>query len=62
MAKEKKAKGASTKKPAYKMSGIYTVSGDSLERKNKLCPKCNVFMANHKNRKVCGKCGYSEFS
>jgi len=32
--------------------------------KNPECPKCGkgIFMAIHKDRKVCGKCGYSEFS
>lgn len=31
--------------------------------KNKTCPKCGpaVFMAEHKNRISCGKCGYTEF-
>jgi len=31
--------------------------------KNKSCPKCGpgVFMAQHKDRMTCGKCGYSEF-
>ena len=29
----------------------------------KTCPKCGpgVFMADHKNRTHCGKCGFSEF-
>jgi small subunit ribosomal protein S27Ae len=26
----------------------------------KMCPKCGVRMANHKNRFSCGKCGYTE--
>ncbi len=27
------------------------------------CPKCGkgVFLAEHKNRSTCGKCGYTEF-
>ena len=42
---------------------LYEVSGDSLKRKSKFCPKCGpgVFMASHNNRSSCGKCGYSEF-
>ena len=34
------------------------------ERKNKFCPKCGagVFLAKHKDRQVCGQCGYAEFS
>jgi small subunit ribosomal protein S27Ae len=33
----------------------------SRERKN--CPKCGmgIFLAEHKNRYSCGKCGYTEF-
>ena len=35
---------------------------DKLSRKNPECPKCGpgYFMAVHKDRKNCGKCGYSE--
>jgi len=31
--------------------------------KKKTCPKCGpgYFMAEHKNRFACGKCGYTEF-
>jgi len=41
----------------------YETKGDSLTRKNKSCPKCGqgYFMAAHKDRVTCGKCGYSEF-
>jgi len=40
----------------------YEVTGDTLKRKNKTCPKCGpgVFMAAHKDRWACGKCGYME--
>ena len=50
------------KKPATKKSTCYEVSGDSLKRKNKNCPKCGpgTFMAAHKDRTTCGKCGYME--
>jgi len=44
----------------YNMYKIYEVSGNSLKKKNKTCPKCSVFMANHKDRWTCGKCGYME--
>ena len=57
------SKGAQKeKKPAYKYASTYEVSGDSIKRKNKSCPKCGsgVFMANHKTRWTCGKCGYME--
>ena len=46
-----------------KVSSLYKVDGDKLERKNKICPKCGngVFMTEHKDRVSCGKCGYTEF-
>lgn len=44
----------------YNMYKIYEVTGNSVKKKNKTCPKCSVFMANHKNRWTCGKCGYME--
>lgn len=42
----------------------YSASGDKVERKNKICPKCGqgTFLAQHKDRVHCGKCGYTEFS
>lgn len=41
----------------------YKVSGSKVERTNESCPKCGAgtFLAKHKNRKTCGKCGYVEF-
>jgi len=40
----------------------YEISGDSIKRKQSFCPKCGpgVFLAVHKDRKTCGKCGYME--
>lgn len=40
----------------------YQIAGGKLVRKNKSCPKCGpgVFLANHKDRVTCGKCGYVE--
>ena len=50
------------KKKGKKMADLYTVSGNSVTRKNKFCPKCGpgIFLASHKDRVVCGKCGYME--
>lgn len=32
------------------------------ERKRRFCPRCgDSFLANHKNRFTCGKCGWTEF-
>jgi len=52
------------RKPGKKLGMLYTLSGDRVERKNKHCPKCGkgIFMAKHKNRWVCGKCQYAEYS
>ena len=42
--------------------GLYEAKGDTLTRTHKSCPKCGpgTFLANHENRRSCGKCGYSE--
>ncbi len=57
-----KGKKVAKKKPANKVSSVYVVSGNSISRKNKICPKCGpgVFMADHKDRWACGKCKYTE--
>jgi small subunit ribosomal protein S27Ae len=37
--------------------------GLKLRRIQKMCPRCGagVFLAQHKDRYSCGKCGYTEF-
>ena len=42
--------------------GLYDVKGEALTRTHKSCPKCGpgVFLAEHSDRRSCGKCGYSE--
>lgn len=49
------------KKPR-KSHTYYKVSGESIERVKKTCPKCGIksFLAEHKDRLTCGKCGYME--
>ena len=60
-AKDSKKGGGPVKKgKQYQFSKVYEVSGNSLKKKNKTCPKCSVFMANHKDRWTCGKCKYME--
>ncbi|VVB51041.1 30S ribosomal protein S27ae [uncultured archaeon] len=41
----------------------YAVSGTTITRNLKNCPKCGpgIFLASHGNRNACGKCGYTEF-
>ncbi|HLC52744.1 MAG TPA: 30S ribosomal protein S27ae [Candidatus Nanoarchaeia archaeon] len=62
MAADKKDKKGKPKKQGKKLSALYEISGQLIKRKNKTCPKCGpgMFLANHKNRVVCGKCGYVE--
>lgn len=62
---------ADAKKPAAKPAGgkksgvwdLFAKKGETVERKNKHCPKCGpgFFLAAHKDRLVCGKCGYVEY-
>ena len=44
-------------------SALYELDGDKSKRKNLFCPKCGagVFMANHKDRNTCGKCGFTSW-
>ena len=50
------------KKKKSKKWEAYEAKGDELKRTRKSCPKCGggVFLAQHKDRVSCGKCGYSE--
>ncbi len=42
--------------------GFYELKGDMFTRTHKTCPKCGsgVFLAEHADRRSCGRCGYSE--
>lgn len=42
---------------------FFKIEGERINRIRKHCPKCGpaVFLAEHKNRFSCGKCGYTEF-
>ncbi len=55
----------SEKKPKFLHAKwkYYKVVGDKVERLRKFCPRCGegVFMAEHKDRYSCGKCGYTEY-
>ena len=52
------------KSGSVKKRDAYELKGSSIIRKKPVCPKCGpgVFMATHKDRVSCGKCGYTEFS
>jgi small subunit ribosomal protein S27Ae len=66
MADDKKGAGKKSapvkKGKSYAVSKVYEITGSSVKKKNKTCPKCGpgVFMASHKDRWTCGKCRYSE--
>ena len=40
----------------------YNIKDNQLERMGKFCPRCGpgTFLAIHKDRITCGRCGYSE--
>lgn len=42
--------------------GLYAVDGEALRRTHLACPKCGpgTFLAEHEDRRSCGRCGYSE--
>ncbi len=48
--------------PAKARYACYESTSDGLKRKNTFCPKCGpgIFLAAHKDRVQCGKCGYME--
>lgn len=51
-------------KAKMKQSQMYEIDKKTgtLTRKSKFCPRCQgVFLANHKDRKSCGSCGYTEY-
>lgn len=60
MAAAKKGKEKTT---SISKGSSYSVSDGKVERTKPVCPKCGpgVFMAAHKDRVSCGKCGYTEF-
>lgn len=55
-----KEKAASGEVSIYK---FYKIENDKVIRGRRECPRCGkgVFMAEHKNRSTCGKCGFTEF-
>ena len=56
-------KGAEKKEKKSSKSSRYDTKSGKLERKSNFCPKCGagVFMAQHKDRQTCGKCGFTQW-
>jgi len=54
------AKKKKNETPIYK---LYEVKGTSVNRLRKECPRCGkgTFLAEHKDRLTCGKCGYTSY-
>jgi small subunit ribosomal protein S27Ae len=50
-------------KKSYSRISLYTVEGQKVTRSRRTCPKCGpgVFLAQHKNRESCGRCGHTDF-
>ncbi|HEY3274638.1 MAG TPA: 30S ribosomal protein S27ae [Methanocella sp.] len=42
---------------------MYELKDGKAVKKSQTCPRCGdgVFLANHKDRQSCGKCGYTEY-
>ena len=42
---------------------FYQVGDEGIKRTKKSCPRCGpgIYLAEHKDRMSCGKCGYTEF-
>ena len=57
------AKKEKKKKVKMNKGKLYDTKSEKLERKNLFCPKCGpgVFMAQHKDRNQCGRCGYTQW-
>jgi small subunit ribosomal protein S27Ae len=67
--KEKKEKKSQKERPKSKKKHtkikvwkFYKVEAGKVTRKNEHCPRCGegTFLASYKNRKYCGKCGWSQ--
>ncbi|MFH1224737.1 MAG: 30S ribosomal protein S27ae [Candidatus Diapherotrites archaeon] len=67
MADDAKGKaGGGKAKAKEKKTGkgsCYTMDGGAIGRSRKQCPKCGsgVFLASHKDRDSCGRCGFTEW-
>ncbi|MBN2330448.1 MAG: 30S ribosomal protein S27ae [Candidatus Aenigmarchaeota archaeon] len=60
---KEKSKRTGRKHESLKIWEYYEVKDGSLSRKRKNCPRCGsgTFLAAHKERMYCGRCGYTEF-
>jgi ribosomal protein S27AE len=63
-AKKEKRKRTGKKHSSVKIYRFYEAKGGVISRNRKSCPRCGTgtFMAHHKDRDYCGRCGYTVFS
>ena len=61
-APKKAANKGEEREPVYNKRSLYKVEGNKVVRSRRFCPKDGpgVFLAEHKDRFSCGKCGYIE--
>lgn len=60
--KREKRKRTGRKHSSIKIWKFYEIKGNEIIRKRQSCPRCgpSVLLAIHKDRVMCGKCGYCE--
>lgn len=51
-------------KGSYSKVSLYEVKDDKVVRTRRTCPECGpgVFLAKHKDRESCGRCGHTQFT
>jgi small subunit ribosomal protein S27Ae len=60
---QKSGEGQKKQKTETPVYSFYEIKGERVNRLRKECPRCGrgVFLAEHKDRLTCGKCGYTSF-
>ena len=61
---EEKPTTKAKSKPSPQVWKYYKIDGESVVLLKKECPRCGkgVFLADHKERQSCGKCGFTQFN
>ncbi|MBN3036904.1 MAG: 30S ribosomal protein S27ae [Candidatus Diapherotrites archaeon] len=60
---DKKGKKVRKKQAKPRKGEHYKIEGGKAQKTKMECPKCGagVFMAEHKDRQHCGRCGYTKW-
>jgi small subunit ribosomal protein S27Ae len=58
------ADGKGKSKGEVSVYKYYTIQGDKVTKNKRECQRCGkgAFMAEHKDRYTCGRCGFTEFT